>query len=439
MSINNSSGEWTGIGYGYTANYNSGKKNEVFISDRDRQIIRDLAKNVKELSSREIETKKRELWYKHNSLKTNYPLIFADPENGWNEIITPESLECEGKLSRRWELVLKKEIFWGEQMKDDKPIEPLFIIGYTHQKEEFIKNNNLKTSDSNGAYTWDGFVKGLKDLRQIKFPEIDIDFRTTLDTFELANETLGDILTVKLKGVWWWGLVRSRDLSEIVGLEKMFMYFYDKPELIQALMEMIKKRNIEMLGYLEKNNLLSLNNDGSYVGSGGLGYTDELPSNKYNGRTVKTNDLWGSFESQETGQISPSMFEEFIFKYQRPVAAKFGLNCYGCCEPLEKRWHIIKYLPNLRRVSVSPWSDTERMVEFLEDKFIYSFKANPSDIASEKIDASSIRNKIRVNLRKTKNSILEIIMKDNHTLGKNPENITRWVRIVREEIINLHG
>jgi len=90
-------------------------------------------------------------------------------------------------------------------------------------------------------------------------------------------------------------------------------------------------------------------------------------------------------------------------------------------------------------VSVSPWSDTERMVEFLEDKFIYSFKANPSDIASEKIDASSIRNKIRVNLRKTKNSILEIIMKDNHTLGKNPENITRWVRIVREEIINLHG
>jgi len=337
MSINNSSGEWTGIGYGYTANYNSGKKNEVFISDRDRQILRDLAKNVKELSSREIETKKRELWYKHNSLKTNYPLIFADPENGWNEIITPESLECEGKLSRRWELVLKKEIFWGEQMKDDKPIEPLFIIGYTHQKEEFIKNNNLKTSDSNGAYTWDGFVKGLKDLRQIKFPEIDIDFRTTLDTFELANETLGDILTVKLKGVWWWGLVRSRDLSEIVGLEKMFMYFYDKPELIQALMEMIKKRNIEMLGYLEKNNLLSLNNDGSYVGSGGLGYTDELPSNKYNGRTVKTNDLWGSFESQETGQISPSMFEEFIFKYQRPVAAKFGLNCYGCCEPLEKR------------------------------------------------------------------------------------------------------
>ena len=26
------------------------------------------------------------------------------------------------------------------------------------------------------------------------------------------------------------------------------------------------------------------------------------------------------------------------------------------------------------------------------------------------------------------------MMKDNHTLGKNPENAYRWVQIVREEI-----
>jgi hypothetical protein len=30
--------------------------------------------------------------------------------------------------------------------------------------------------------------------------------------------------------------------------------------------------------------------------------------------------------------------------------------------------------------------------------------------------------------------VVELIMKDNHTLGGNPENLVRWVRIAREEI-----
>ena len=34
---------------------------------------------------------------------------------------------------------------------------------------------------------------------------------------------------------------------------------------------------------------------------------------------------------------------------------------------------------------------------------------------------------------------LEIIMKDNHTLGNNPNNAVRWVEITRQEIEKVYG
>jgi len=54
------------------------------------------------------------------------------------------------------------------------------------------------------------------------------------------------------------------------------------------------------------------------------------------------------------------------------------------------------------------------------------------------MDKKSIRQKIKDSLRKTKGCVVEILMKDNHTLGKNPDNIINWVKIVREEIEKIY-
>ena len=59
----------------------------------------------------------------------------------------------------------------------------------------------------------------------------------------------------------------------------------------------------------------------------------------------------GLSESQETVGVSPELFEEFVFQYQLPIISRFGFACYGCCEPVDSRWHVIKKIPNLRRVS----------------------------------------------------------------------------------------
>jgi hypothetical protein len=144
--------------------------------------------------------------------------------------------------------------------------------------------------------------------------------------------------------------------------------------------------------------------------------------------------MWGFAESQETVGISPEMFAEFVFPYQVPILERFGLNCYGCCEPLDGRWHVVKQIPRLRRVSVSAWADPQRMAGQLEANFIYSLKPNPADLAMSVLDEDHIRSGLREMLQITNGCHVEIIMKDNHTIRGDPYRVTRWVEMVREEI-----
>jgi len=53
------------------------------------------------------------------------------------------------------------------------------------------------------------------------------------------------------------------------------------------------------------------------------------------------------------------------------------------------------------------------------------------------MDEESVRKNLREALQITRDNCVELIMKDNHTLGDNPKNITIWVKIAREEIETL--
>lgn len=126
MALTNVTGLWTGVSLKGTAGFCAAAKGEAVISQHDRDVLRTLAGRVGELASRDVEGEKRELWRGLNDLEAARPVVFCDPENGWNEIFPESTFSCEGSLARRWEMVLKKDIFWAEQMKDDKVVEPFF-------------------------------------------------------------------------------------------------------------------------------------------------------------------------------------------------------------------------------------------------------------------------------------------------------------------------
>ena len=169
---------------------------------------------------------------------------------------------------------------------------------------------------------------------------------------------------------------------------------------------------------------------------GRFGFTDELPQADLEGEN-RAIDLWRYTESQETMNVSPEMYEEFVCPTEKPIMDRFGLTCYGCCEEFHSRWHVIENHHNLRRVSCSPWADVKKMSAFLEDQYILSLKPIPTPLSCPVLDKESIRSEIRRLLEITKDNVVEMIMKANHTIGNNPENVVEWSRIAKEEAIRV--
>ncbi|MEW5785754.1 MAG: hypothetical protein AB1767_11900 [Bacillota bacterium] len=412
---------------------------KLVINEKEQKILRNLALRVAELSAKPEQNRKKSLWLSHNALRRTKPLIVCDPENGWNEIIIEEKLECENEIPRYWEVLLRKEIFWGEKMGDDKVIEPYFDIPYIYSESDWGLHESRIGGDitvyrsDGGSYSWVSPITDYSELSQIKSPVINVDYVLTNRVIDFANQIFGDILEVRITMKhWWWSVGLTDELAFLRGLENIMYDVYDRPEDLHKLMSLLRDGTISKLNYLQENELLSLNSDGSYVGSGGFGWSNELPQKDFDGK-VRLIDLWGMSESQVTVGLSPSMFKEFIFPYQLPILELFGLNCYGCCEPLNARWEIIKEIPRLRRVSVSAWADIEDMAEKLQDKYILSIKPHPAVLAKKNINEDKIRKEIRNILQLTRKCRVEIIMKDNHTICHNPMNVIRWTQIAQEE------
>lgn len=194
--------------------------------------------------------------------------------------------------------------------------------------------------------------------------------------------------------------------SHLRGIDGMMIDFYDYPDKVHEIFQRLTTGYINKLKQIEHDGWLYNNVGNTFVGSVGL---------------------------------SPAMFHEFIFPYHRQVAELFGLTCYACCEPADPFWEDIKTLHNLRRVSVSQWADAEKMSEYLGRDYVYSYKACSSDVAVPSMDEGHVRETLAHTLRHTRDNNVEIILKDLHTIGGKPEQVFRWVEILREEIARIYG
>jgi hypothetical protein len=411
---------------------------DLRLSPRETEVLRRLAGKVAELAARPQEEEKKALWYRLNDLEETRPLVFCDPENGWNEIITQDQILCERPLFRVWEMHLRKEVFWGEEMGDDRVVEPYFNVPYNYQDTGWGLHEQNIGGQNGGSYVWESPIKDYEqDFASLRYPEILVDYDMTAKIVALAEEVFGDLLQVRLRGIWWWSLGMTWDFIKLRGLENFMLDMYDRPKWVHRLMGFLRDGTLRKIEFLEGNGLLALNIGGTYVGSGGFGWTWQLPAPGFDPHRVRTLDMWGFAESQETVGVSPAMFEEFVFPYQKPILERFGLNCYGCCEPIDPRWHVVKMFPRLRRVSTSPWADRSKMRELLGRDYVMSLKPSPSPLAAPVLDEDETRREIRKDLQTTKGCQVELIMKDNHTIGGNPENVKAWCRIAREEAESL--
>lgn len=403
---------------------------------QERALLRQLAGRLREIADLDEMGQRRQRWVDHNGLRPQRPLVVVFPEGAWRELLPDDQLQCEDPTRRRWEGALRRRLYWWDHIRDDQAIEPVFRVGWHLDVGDLgvaiphIRGENL------GSYIWDPPLKDLRaDMSKLRYRTLTVDRDASFAEVEAAERTFGDLLPVELTGKPWWTMGLTWWAAMFIGLEGLMMAMYDDPEALHALMAWLRDEHLNFITTAEQLGILDVQATDDYVGSGGLAYTDELPRPDHEpGAPARLGDLWGFAESQETVGISPEMFSEFVLPYQVPILERFGLNCYGCCEPVHHRLRaILDGVPRLRRISGSPWVDQAAMKEMIGDDYIFSRKPNPTQICSM-FHEDRIRADLRQTLSIAGDGPLEIIMKDTHTVDGEPWRVGRWVEIALEEV-----
>ncbi|MGI6316819.1 MAG: hypothetical protein ACOX17_09180 [Christensenellales bacterium] len=397
--------------------------------NREREILRGLAAEFRELTdTREME-ELRAAWYRHNDLQTGKPLVVCFPEGSFDELVGDKDLRCEDPYARKWELQLRRNLYRIRVFRDDSAFDPALYIGLPISDDGFGVNIPKTYGENRGSYTWTPPLKNLgeEELTRIHPRRYTFDRAAFERETAYAADTLGDILEVRQDPqLPCWSMGLTRWAIQLIGLEGMMVQMVDDPEGVEALMELLRRDGQNFLDMMTREGLWAPNRRDGYTGSGGIAYTHRLEGE---GQM----SCWGFSESQETVGVSPRMYGHLVFPYELELLQGFGLNCYGCCEGVHQRIRLIERIPRLGRVSVSPWCEQEIMGEFLRGRAVFSRKPNPAMIAV-RFHEEEIRQDIRTTLEASRGCNVEFIMKDVHTVQYDARRIPEWVRIAKEEV-----
>ena len=366
-------------------------------------------------------------------------MILVFPEGAWRELLPESALRCENGVARDVEYDLRIRLYEHEHFRQDKPVEAEWAVQkHIHSTGWGLEARWHFSDQATGARTFDPIIHSPADLKKVRAPQISVDEAASRAWLEFAQDLLGDLLHVRQVGVTHISFHAMNHYTSWRGLEQVMLDMYENPGMLHEAMAILLDGQQAMLRQYVELGLLSLNNDGTYHNSGGVGYSDELPQKDFTG-TVRLCDMWGSAETQEFAQVSPEMHEEFALRYEKPLLAHFGLNGYGCCEDLTRKLDDVLTIPNIRRISISPWADVDRCAAQLKNKAIFSWKPHPAHLAGG-FHADAVRAYIRhtIDVCKQNGCTLEMVLKDTHTCDGQADRFDQWTRIAEEEVARAY-
>jgi hypothetical protein len=434
------------------------------LSPADRTILRDLASRYAEIASLPVQQDRAAQWRDLNGRRPTRPLvrIFQIP---WHEFAQEEELQlqCEDQGARGLENGYRMALYQWEHMRDDLVLEPIVRCGLAVSDTGFGIGEVSDVNNSSGLASrrFHEQIKDLADVERIKLPEVTHNEEATERSFAVLSELFEGIMPVRKQGTSHFWFAPWDSLITWYGVEPAMLDMALRPELVNACMTRLVDAWLHRLDQYEALNLLALGAAGEGAGSGGLSATDELPHYAEgpngrgvcghpapgpdtllpNGRSsvfgpsdrVTPMDLWGCATPQIFSEISPAMHQEFALQHELRWLERWGLNYYGCCEPLHTKIEILRQVPRLRKISCSPKCDKASMAEQCGRDYVISLKPNPAIFAGSYWDPEVARREIREDLEKLKGCVVEIILKDISTVSFQPQRLWLWAQIAREE------
>jgi hypothetical protein len=405
------------------------------ITAAERTVLRRLASRVAEIAALPEMDERRRLWRRHTAMEDVRPAIYINPQGSWGELMPASTLECAGQYARGVEQDLRRRIYTFEHFASDNVIEAEWIVSKVIRNSGWgIEPRRKPSTQPRGAFGFDPVIFQPADLKKLRFPDVEVDAAASQTALEFIQGLFGDILRVRLKGVSTPFYHLMNHYSALRGLDQVMLDMIENPGMLHEAMAFLEEGHHRLRRQYEKLGLFSLNNDNTPIYTSGHGYADELPQPDADPDHLRPQDLWCWAEAQEMAQVSPAMHEEFIFAYEKRLLEPFGLVGYGCCEDLTHKLDFVLTIPNLRRVSICPWSDVDRCAQRLQKKVIFMWKPQPAHLVGT-FNPTLVRNYVQKTMRAVRKNgcVLEIALLDTHTCENRPERFDLWSRIVREE------
>jgi len=416
------------------------------IAKNEVKILRDLAKEVLELSMLPCNMEKKKKWTELNDIeKGKIPLFMTHLwEISTKEIFSEASYKCSSPEARYYENYLMSRIFFAKEIRDDNVVEPVIYYKADAWIENFPKLQVQKkwaNDEMAGAHAFLPSINEYSDMEKITDPVLHYNEKQTLENCERAADIFEPILTV-IKEPFYFAAKVIDEFSWLRGIEQTYIDMAEEPEWMHQVLQLITKNIVKRFKLLEDVGLWGCADKSYPLGSAGLRYVSGMKdwSTAEDPHTFspKLNDSWGFTCAEVCNCVSNSMHDDFSFTYDKQIMNMFKYINVGCCETLDSKIELVKSLSNTRKVSISEWCDVEKAAKNIGTNYLYSYRAAGVPFIEDPWDIEASEKEIKGVIKATKECgcPLEIVLNIGGTFGKGDPRLKllQWTDMVRKLI-----
>jgi hypothetical protein len=413
---------------------------DITLRPEERDTLRRLGRELAAIAALPVHREKAELWRRLNDLEPVRPLVWIN-EIPWNEMNVDDELtvRCTHPWAKELETRLRRTIYQWRHMPGDMVVSDFIECPLAIHSTDFgiHEEVDVARTDATSEIISRHFhvqIHDEKDIEKIHIPVVTHDTQTTEVTFAAMQDLFKDIMPVRKtrqSHIWftpWDYLIRWW------GLQEAMIDLVERPDLVNAAVERMVDAWMVELDQFVQQDLLELDCNNTRIGSGGYGYTKQLPGTPFDPAHVRPMNMWGCSNAQIFSEVSPDMHWEFALRHDLRWLSRWRMTYYGCCEPLDRKIDLMRRIPNLRKISMSPWNDAARILKEVGGDYVLSFKPSPAIFVETTWNPTKAREAITSVLRKAQGCHLEVIMKDISTVCYKPQNLWDWARVAMEAV-----
>ena len=408
------------------------------ITVQEKQILRRLAAEYMEAADSPAQRERVQLWKALNRSRMQRPMVCID-QLPWSELEC-EELRCRvsDPFWRRVEEQLRRELYKFSRFPVDMVLNPFLMIpksigctGYGLQVD--VERRSVDGNTDVYAQHFENQLPEPEDIAKIQDMHFTYDRLQTEENLEQAHRIFDGIAPVVSGGGPQFHLGVWDQLSMYMGVENIYYDLMDRPEFLHACM---RRMTDSVLNGIREANALGITETNYNTCHCSYIYTDDLLPDSGKGGAPNSRNTWAFGLAQLFSSCSPETTKEFEIPYITEMAKQFGAIYYGCCDRLDDRLELVRQIPNVRKVSCSPWSDREHFAERIGSTLIMSNKPNPALLAGDSFDEAAVREDLQRTVQAARaNSVnLELILKDISTVRHDPSRLTRWGEIAMQVV-----